>query len=150
MSPLAPERDLIAASRLFLQEIENCIIQGEDFAFETTLAGRSYLKLIKRLQADNWEIHLIYLALPSMEMSKMRVNERVMHGGHNIPVKDIERRFSRSLKNLLVEFSQAVETCTCFMNEKKQPILVFEQDKMNRNIVHDEYFQLLEKEANYE
>ncbi len=41
LSPLAPERELLAASRLFLGEIEACITQREDFAFETTLAGRS-------------------------------------------------------------------------------------------------------------
>lgn len=39
LSPLAPERELLAASRLFLQEIEECIATCEDFAFETTLAG---------------------------------------------------------------------------------------------------------------
>ena len=54
LSPLTPERNLIAASRLFLREIENCITIEKDFAFETTLAGRSYLKLIKRLLAGKW------------------------------------------------------------------------------------------------
>jgi predicted ABC-type ATPase len=46
LSPLAPERELMAASRLFLQEIETCIIQAEDFAFETTLAGRKCLACV--------------------------------------------------------------------------------------------------------
>lgn len=46
LSPLAPERELLAASRLFLSEIDDAIREREDFAFETTLAGRSYLKLI--------------------------------------------------------------------------------------------------------
>lgn len=41
LSPLAPERELMAANRLFLQEIELCIVEAEDFAFETTLACRS-------------------------------------------------------------------------------------------------------------
>ena len=77
LSPLAPERELLAASRLFLSEIEGCIAQREDFAFETTLAGRSYLKLVRRLQAEGWRVELMYLALPSMEMSKLRVAERV-------------------------------------------------------------------------
>jgi len=48
LSPLAPEQQLLAASRLFLREIEDCIAVRQDFAFETTLAGRSYLKLIER------------------------------------------------------------------------------------------------------
>lgn len=34
LSPLASERALIAASRLFLREIEECIKSHEDFAFE--------------------------------------------------------------------------------------------------------------------
>lgn len=46
LSPLAPERELIAASRIFLNEIEENIKRQENFAFETTLSGRSYLRLI--------------------------------------------------------------------------------------------------------
>jgi predicted ABC-type ATPase len=147
LSPLAPERELLAASRLFLSEIETCIAQREDFALETTLAGRSYLKLISRLQADGWRVELIYLALPSMEMSKLRVAERVAHGGHNIPVADIERRFARSLGNLLNSFSTQVDACRCFMNSDASPELVFEQQGEVRSVVHTEYYQHLLKEA---
>jgi len=75
LSPLAPENELIAASRIFLSEIETHIQKQEDFAFETTLSGRSYLKLIKRLKAANWEVKLIYLALPDVDMSGQRVAE---------------------------------------------------------------------------
>ncbi len=100
LSPLAPDRQLVAASRLFLQEIELRMAQREDFAFETTLAGRGYLKLIRRMRNDGWQVELIYLALPSVEMSKLRVAERVSHGGHNIPTPDIQRRFPHSLHNL--------------------------------------------------
>ena len=99
LSPLAPERELLAASRLFLGELDAAIGKREDFAFETTLAGRSYLKLVRRLRAEGWRVELIYLALPNLEMSKLRVAERVRHGGHDIPVTDLERRFGRSLAN---------------------------------------------------
>lgn len=147
LSPLAPERELLAASRLFLGEIEACITQREDFAFETTLAGRSYLKLVRRLQTAGWRVELIYLALPSMEMSKLRVAERVAHGGHSIPVADIERRFARSLGNLLNSFSTQVDACRCFMNSDASPELVFEQQGEVRNVVHMPYYQHLLKEA---
>jgi len=147
LSPLAPERELLAASRLFLGEIESCIAQREDFAFETTLAGRSYLKLISRLRADGWRVELIYLALPSMEMSKLRVVERVAHGGHNIPVADIERRFARSLDNLFNAFSAKVDACRCFMNSDAAPVPVFEQRGASRIIIHDIHYQHLQKEA---
>ncbi len=147
LSPLAPEQQLVAASRIFLGEIEACIQRHEDFAFETTLSGRSYLKLVKRLQANGWRVELIYLALPSREMSRMRVAERVSHGGHNIPVADIERRFSRSLKNLLDSFSTAVDVCSCYMNSGAIPEPVFEQQGADRNVLNPAYYQFLVEAA---
>lgn len=138
---------MLAASRLFLREIEERIESCEDFAFETTLAGHTYPRLVERLRADGWRVELIYLALPSVEMSKLRVAERVAHGGHNIPVADIERRFPRSLSHLLNDFSHRVDSCTCFMNDGESPVLVFEQRGYDRDIVHDDYYQLLLEEA---
>lgn len=143
LSPLAPEKELNAASRIFLSELKARIKQGEDFAFETTLSGRSYLRLIRQLRESGWHTELIYLALPSVEMSKNRVAERVSHGGHNVPLKDIERRFPRSLHNLLKEFSYAVDHCLCFMNEGNGPILVFEQNTDNRVIIREDDYQLM-------
>jgi predicted ABC-type ATPase len=147
LSPLAPEQQLVAASRLFLAEIENCITTKADFAFETTLSGRSYLKLIKRLQTEGWRVELIYLALPSAEMSRMRVAERVLHGGHNIPVDDIVRRFPRSLYNLLHLFAPLVNETRCFMNNGNVPELVFKQQGNQQKIYHTELFEFLQQAA---
>jgi predicted ABC-type ATPase len=147
LSPLAPERELIAASRIFLGEIELHIRRRKDFAFETTLSRRSYLRLIERMRNEGWQVELIFLALPSVEMSKLRVAERVAHGGHNIPEQDIERRFPRSLNNLLNVFSHAVDRCVCFMNDGENPVPVFEQQGENRDILQEGYFQLMMKEA---
>jgi predicted ABC-type ATPase len=81
-------------------------------------------------------------------MSKLRLAERGAHGGHNIPVADIERRFLRSLNHLLNDFSHRADSCTCFMNDGESPVLVFEQRGGNRDIVHDDDYQLLLEEAN--
>ena len=64
-------------------EIEQHIQARRDFAFETTLAGRGYLRLIQRLRAEGWRVELLYLALPTLKMSILRVAERVTHGGHS-------------------------------------------------------------------
>lgn len=147
LSPLAPERELVAASRILLHEIEERIAKGEDFAFETTLAGRGYLRLIQRLQGQGWQVELIYLALPSMKMSKLRVTERVVHGGHNIPIKDIERRFARSLRNLLNDYSQVANRTRCFMNTDDKPAPVFELQGNVLSIFNQNLYQHLVKEA---
>jgi len=147
LSPLAPERELIAASRIFLSEIEEHIAAKEDFAFETTLSGRSYLRLIQRMQVEGWRVELVYHALPSEEKPRLRVAERVAHGGRNTPLGDIERRFPHSLNNLFDLFSYAVDHCICFMNDGNKPLLLFEQHGENRKIVHETLYQQLSKEA---
>lgn len=147
LSPLAPEQQLLAASRLFLHEIEVHIAAGQDFAFETTLAGRSYLKLINRLQARGWRVELIYLALPNAEMSRLRVAEHVAHGGHDIPADAIARRFPRSLHNLFQLFSPQADQTFCFMNNNTVPELVFQQNAEQRLVFHPEFFQILQQEA---
>lgn len=74
----------------------------------------------------------------------MHVAERVTHGGHNISLRDIERRFPRSLGNLFQVFSHKVDHCICFMNDGEMPIPVFEQTGDSRNILHEiDYQQLL-------
>ncbi len=147
LSPLAPERELVAASRIFLHAIETRISRRENFAFETTLSGRGYLKLIARLQRENWQVNLLYLALPNVEMSIKRVAERVAHGGHNIPTEAIKRRFPRSLYNLFYEYRYCVDYCCCFLNNEETPELIFEQQKQNCNIVHNNFYQLLIEQA---
>ena len=63
ISPLAPERELMTASRIFLHEMENCIQKQCDFAFETTLAGRTYLRKVQRLRHAGWQVELIYFSI---------------------------------------------------------------------------------------
>ncbi len=115
--------------------------------YQLLMDGRSYLKLIKRLHTEGWRVELIYLALPSVEMSRLRVAERVIHGGHNIPLPDIERRFPRSLRNLLNEFSFVVDRTQCFMNDGNSPQPVFEQQGETREIPNRELFEQLTQEV---
>ncbi len=148
LSPLAPDQQLLSASRLFLREIEDSIAAAQDFAFETTLAGRSYLKLVARLLAQGWRVELIYLALPSAEMSRLRVAERVAHGGHDIPAADMARRFPRSLHNLIHLFAPMVSQTSCFMNNGAAPELVFHQQSgAQRSVQHPAFFDLLVQES---
>jgi len=147
LSPLAPEKELITASRLFLQEIKTYTNNKKNFAFETTLSGRSYLKLIKQLKNAGWQVELFYLALPNIEICKKRVAERVAHGGHNIPAKDIERRFARSLHNLFSLFAEAASRTRCFINNSESPELIFEQQGTSRLVHHKAFYQHLLQEA---
>ena len=147
LSPLAPEQQLMAATRLFLQHIEHHVAAGRDFAFETTLSGRGHLRLVRRLRSAGWRVELLYLALPSVELSRLRVAERVAHGGHSIAPADIARRFPRSLRNLLDVYGGAVDHTRCFLNSGPFPELVFVQDGENRWILSQAIYDQLVTEA---
>ncbi|RYU62013.1 hypothetical protein EWI61_04330 [Methylolobus aquaticus] len=71
-------------------------------------------------------MELICLALPNVEIFRLRVAERVAHGGHDIPLADVARRFPRGLHNLLQAFSPGVDSVRRFMNAGAEPELVFE------------------------
>jgi len=136
----------LAASRVFLKEIQRFIKNRESFGFETTLSGRSYLKLIRKLLDQGWQVELIYLALPDVQMSVKRVKERVEHGGHSVDEHVIRRRFPRSLDNLLNHFSTLASRTRCFLNSDT-PELIFEQTSENRDIIQPEVFRLLVSKA---
>jgi len=145
LSPLDPNTQLVAAGRMLLREIDERIEAGEDFAFETTLSGRGYLRLAARLKKLGWRVELIYLALPSVEMSALRVAERVAKGGHDVPPDAIGRRFGRSLGNLLEHYAQAVDYTLCLMNDTQPAAHVFEQDSQGRLILNPTAYEALIK-----
>lgn len=149
LSPLAPEHERISASRLFLKEIEQYIRKRESFAFETTLSGKSYLRLIKRLQAKGWQVALFYLWLPDVELSVARVKERVEHGGHNIPDGDIRRRYPRSINNLLSEYGKLCDITLCFDNSAR-PELIYTQQGKNIKVENKLLYKQLLEQAEHE
>ena len=99
LSPLNPEAAAIQAGKLLVTEIDRLAEAGLDFAFETTLSGTAHASRLTRLRARGYEIIIIFLKLNSAQLAKRRVASRVRQGGHNVPAKDIERRFDRGLKN---------------------------------------------------
>ncbi len=105
------------------------------------------LKLIRRMKTDGWRVELLYLALPNVEMSLLRVAERVAHGGHYIPAVDIKRRFPRSLGNFLWIYAELVDYARLFLNSKKEPQLIFVQQGNDRTILQPEILEHLIREA---
>ncbi|MFZ1934728.1 MAG: zeta toxin family protein [Thermoguttaceae bacterium] len=103
LSPFDPDSAAIAAGRLLLSRMRELIQQERSFAFETTLAGRSYVRILHDMKRRGYHLHLFYLWLPNVELAIARVARRVEQGGHNVAEEVIRRRFSMGMHNL-VEF----------------------------------------------
>ena len=85
LSPFNPEGAAIQAGRLMIERVLQLMKDGQDFAFETTLATRSYIKLIKKAQSVGYFVTLLFFSLPTPDQAVKRVARRVSQGGHNIP-----------------------------------------------------------------
>ena len=111
LSPLDPAKVQMEAGKTLLREIRDHVEKGDDFAFETTLAGCTYARLLKELSSKGWKIVLFYLWIPSAEFSPARVKQRVESGGHDIPDEAIARRYSRTVSNFLSVFIPICMRC---------------------------------------
>ena len=100
LSPFHPEKVAVEAGRIMLNRINHLLGQGEDFALETTLSSKSYVRFIQKAHESNYKVTLVFVYLKSVELAKQRVAERVRKGGHNIEPLVIERRYYAGLKNL--------------------------------------------------
>ncbi len=101
LSPFNPEGVAIQAGRIMLNRLDELAKRGESFAFESTLASRSFATWIEQLQRDqNYEFRLVYIWLRDPLVNVERVRMRVMSGGHGIPESTIHRRYFRSVRNL--------------------------------------------------
>ena len=124
LSPLDPQAAAVKAGRLMLAEIDRLAAEGRSFAFETTLAGRGYLRRIDSWRRIGYRVTLLFLSLPSPEEAVDRVRHRVAQGGHNIPEDVIRRRFEAGLANLRERYGPIVDGWVLYDNAGHTPVIV--------------------------
>jgi predicted ABC-type ATPase len=100
LSGFAPERSGLEAGKIMLGRVRELARRREDFAFETTLASRSFAPWLKDLRGEGYAVHLVFLWLPSADFAVRRVAERVAMGGHDSPEETVRRRYLAGLRNL--------------------------------------------------
>jgi predicted ABC-type ATPase len=99
LSGFDPDVMGVAAGRIMLARLKQLAAVRASFAFETTLASRTFARWIAQLVADGYEFHLTFLWLPSAELAVARVAERVRTGGHGVPEETVRRRYAAGLRN---------------------------------------------------
>jgi predicted ABC-type ATPase len=124
LSPFNPESLAIEAGRLMLGRIETLARSKVNFGFETTLAGRGYLPLLRRLRSEGYRIHLFFLWLPDPQLALARVYERVLSGGHFVPEEVVRRRFTRGLANFFHIYEAILDSSLVFDGSGDSPRLV--------------------------
>ena len=105
LSPLDPSVVAFKAGRLLLSELRELIDRQETLALESTLSGKTYVKIFKEAKQRGYRIDLHFVWIPDVREAIRRVRQRVIEGGHDVPVEDIKRRFARSIQHLLDDYA---------------------------------------------
>ncbi len=136
MSAFRPESVSIDAGRAMLNRIHELAFTGQDFAFETTLASRTFAPFLEDLKSRGYTVILIYVWLRSPRLALRRVQLRAGKGGHDVPEEIVIRRFRTGLENLRRLYLPLADGWFAFDNSAPRPVLVAEQEAGGGVVVH--------------
>ncbi len=146
LSPFSPDSAALKAGRIVLEQIQEYAHKGEDFAFETTLSGKTYLRILRELKNQGYQLHLFFLWIPNIELSLARIRERVSKGGHNVPAADVRRRFRRTVENFTGPYRPLLDSWMIFDNSTERPSLIASQKDGKLSIEQPGLFRSIFKE----
>jgi predicted ABC-type ATPase len=126
LSPFDPGAAALRAGRIMVAEIQRHARSGVSFAFETTLAGRRYARMIPAWRAAGYRVHLIFLRLHDADLAVARVAVRVAQGGHGVAEEVIRRRFSQGWWNFQNLYRDLADSWQLYDNSGEQAILIGE------------------------
>jgi predicted ABC-type ATPase len=126
LSPFQPDVAAIKAGRVMLEEIKTHAKHGHNFAFETTLSGRGYVRMIRGWRKEGYEVKLFFLSLLNPEEAIARVASRVAQGGHHIPDDIVRRRFLAGLRNFHEVYRFEVDFWSLYNNSGEALELISE------------------------
>lgn len=109
LSPFNPDSTNILAGRLMLNRMKSFLLKGQNFAFETTLSTKSYVKLLEQAKKSDYNITLLFFWLQHEDLAVKRVKIRVEEGGHDIPIDVIRRRYKSGLVNFFKLYKPIVD-----------------------------------------
>lgn len=135
LSPFQPEKVSFESGRIMLNRINELFINNESFAFETTLATKSYLPKIINAKKNGYNTTLLFFWLKNAELAKERVKIRVLEGGHHIDSNVIERRYLSGILNLFDIYLPIVDQVLIFDNSEGRHNLIAEKSISDELIV---------------
>ena len=127
LSPFQPEKVSFESERIMLRRINELLESNENFAFETTLATKSYKSKIVEAKSKNYNVTLLFFWLQNVDLAIERVKTRVIEGGHNIELEVIKRRYKNGIKNLFDIYLPIVDEAMIFDNSEGKHNLIAEK-----------------------
>lgn len=78
---------------------EKCLSEKTSFVFETVLSGEDKIDFIIRAKEAGFFIRIFFIATSHPSINASRIANRVMEGGHDVPISKIISRYYKSISN---------------------------------------------------
>jgi len=138
LSAFQPENAAIQAGRIMLDRIKSLANENTNFAFETTLASRTFAGWIKKLKENGYQFHLIFLWLRDINLAISRVTDRIKMGGHSVPEETIRRRYKAGLSNFFNLYQPIADSWKLYDNSDANQLTLIATQTQNKISIRNE------------
>jgi predicted ABC-type ATPase len=151
ISPENVDSAAIQAGRLMIERMRELVSAGESFAFETTSAAKTYVKMLQDCQKDGWRVSLLYLWVPTSDYAIARVARRVSQGGHFVPDETVRRRFRTGLWNMRHLYLPLADDATIYDNRDDALRLIARRaPNFPLKVIDEEIWATIEEQTRWE
>lgn len=129
-----------------LERINELLESKENFAFETTLATKSYKSILLLARERGYNVTILFFWLQNVDLAIERVKTRVLEGGHSIDSDVIKRRYKRGIKNLFEIYLPIADEVMIFDNSEAKHDLIAEKiSDTKTDVLNETKFNQLKK-----
>lgn len=75
-----------------------CLQEKRNFVFETVFSSQEKLDFLVKAHAEGFFIRLFYVCTDNPEINVLRIAQRYLNGGHEVPISKIFSRYYKSLR----------------------------------------------------
>ena len=80
---------------------EQLLQEHKDFIFETVLSSDGKVDFLKRAKEAGYFIRIFFICTESPTINAARIANRVMEGGHDVPIQKIISRYQKAIINAI-------------------------------------------------
>ena len=90
---------VLKAAQYCEEQREACLKSGQSLIFETVLSSEGKVDFIQRAHEAGYFIRLFFVSTNHPTINALRIAQRVMEGGHDVPIPKIISRYQKSILN---------------------------------------------------
>ena len=90
---------VLSAAKLCEEWRERCLLERKSFVFETVMSAIDKVDFIAKAKKYGFFIRLFFISTENPKINASRIADRVMKGGHDVPIPKIISRYYKSIEN---------------------------------------------------